>query len=159
MGDIGKLTKDEKRERVEKAIEEAKIHRKKKRFQKGIDLLVDTLRYRICEDQIYYRLGNIYYDGGDLDRAEYAYRRAIEKNREHVNAHHNLSVVYKKKGQISEFVKMKKKATKLAARNPDRVSLSPEKVKWLKSLAYRLMIGIGLLLATVAAVIFLIKLF
>jgi len=114
MRDTGKLTKDEKKEEVEKAMEEAKIHRKRKRFQKGIDLLVDTLRYQVKEDEIYYRLGNIYYDAGDLDRAEYAYQRAIEKNKEHLNAQHNLSVVYKRKGRIWKFVKMKKKAARLA---------------------------------------------
>lgn len=117
MRDIAKLTKVEKKEAgvvVERAIEEAKIHRKRKRFQKGIDLLVDALRYQVKEDEIYYRLGNIYYDAGDLDRAETAYQRAIDKNKAHVNAHHNLSVVYKRKGRMSEFVEMKKKATKLA---------------------------------------------
>lgn len=114
MRDTGKLTKDQKKEVVEKAFEEAKIHRKEKRFQKGIDLLNDALRYQVKEDEVYYRLGNIYYDAGDLDRAEYAYQRAIAENKEHVDAHHNLSVVYKRKGRIWEFVKMRKKATKLA---------------------------------------------
>ena len=114
MRDMGKLTKDKKKEEVEKALEEAKIHRKKKRFQKGIDLLVDALRYQVKEDEIYYRLGNIYYDAGDLDQAESAYQSAIEKNKDHAYAHHNLSVVYKRKGKTWEFVKMKKKATKLA---------------------------------------------
>jgi tetratricopeptide (TPR) repeat protein len=109
-----KLTNDEKKEEVERAIEEAIIHRKKKRFQKGIDLLVEALRYQVEEDQIYYQLGNIYYDAGDLDRAEYAYQQAIEKNKEHVNAHHNLSIVYKRKGRIWEFVRMKKKAARMA---------------------------------------------
>ncbi len=114
MRDIRKLTNNEKREEVQKALELASIYRKQKRFQKGIDLLLGALQYRLEEDQIYYRLGNIYYDAGDLDRAEYAYQRAIEKNREHANAHHNLSVVYKRKGRIWEFVKMKKKAARLA---------------------------------------------
>ena len=116
MRDIGELTKDEKKEEVEKAIEEAEIHKRKKRFQKGIDLLVDALRYQVKEDQIYYRLGNTYYDAGDLDRAEDAYQRAIEKNKDHVNAHHNLSVVYKRKGRISKFVMAKKKASRLKIR-------------------------------------------
>ncbi|MFQ6002584.1 MAG: tetratricopeptide repeat protein [Candidatus Zixiibacteriota bacterium] len=118
MAGTPKLTKDEKMEEVEKAIEEAKIHRREKRFQKGIDLLSNALRYRVKEDEIYYQLGNIYYDAGDLDRAEDTYQRAIEKNKEHVNAHHNLGVIYKRKGRIWEFVKMKKKATKLAPKNP-----------------------------------------
>jgi tetratricopeptide (TPR) repeat protein len=114
MRDNRKLTEDEKKEEVGKALKQAGIHRKKKRFQKGIDLLLDALRYQIEEDQIYYQLGNIYHDAGDLDQAENAYQRAIEKNKEHANAHHNLGVVYKRKGRIWEFVKMKKKATRLA---------------------------------------------
>lgn len=121
MTDIAKLTEG-KKEEGKKAIKKAKIHRKKKRFQKGIDLLVDALRYQVKEDEIYYRLGNIYYDAGDLDRAETAYQRAIEKNKEHVNAHHNLSVIYKRKGKIWEFVRIKKKATKLALKSPVKKS-------------------------------------
>lgn len=159
MEEVGKLSRNKKKERVKQAIEEAKIHRRKKRFQKGIDLLVDTLKYQIKEDQIYYRLGNIYYDAGDLDRAEYVYKRAIEKNGEHVNAHHNLSVVYKKQGRISEFVKMKKKATKLASKHPSQVKLSPKKIKWLRSWSYKMMLGMGILIAIVIGVIFLTKLF
>ena len=102
----------EKEKRVEKAIEEANRLRQKKRFQQGIDVLHAALQYNTKEDQIYYRLGNIHWDSGDLDQAEVAYKRAIEINKNHVNAHHNLSVVYKRKGKISEFVKIiKKKAT------------------------------------------------
>ncbi len=153
----GNLTKEESSKRVKKAIEEAKEYRKKGEFQEGIDLLINVLKYRAKEDQIYYRLGNIYYDAHDLDRAEYAYRRAIEKNKMHVNAHHNLSVVYKKQGRIAEFVKLKKKAARLTAKNPAQASLSPEKVKWLKSLGYKLMIGIGALLVLIAGAIFLAK--
>jgi tetratricopeptide (TPR) repeat protein len=114
MRDNRKPTEDEKKQEVGKALEQASIHRKEKRFQKGRDLLLDALRYQTEEDQIYYQLGNIYYDAGALDQAEDAYQQAIEKNKEHANAHHNLSVVYKRKGRIWEFVKMKKKATKLA---------------------------------------------
>lgn len=153
----GNLTKEERHKRVEKAIEKAIQYRKKEDFQEGIDLLVDSLKYGVNKDQVYYRLGNIYYDGGDLDRAEYAYRRAVEENKMHVNAHHNLSVVYKKQGKIAEFVKLKKKTTRLAAKNPAQASLSPEKTKWLKSLGYKLMIGIGGVLALIVVIILLIK--
>ena len=113
MSDSADLNMLEKEKRVEKAIEEANRLRQKKRFQQGIDVLRAALEYRIKEDQIYYRLGNIHWDSGDLDQAEMAYKRAIEINKDHVNAHHNLSVVYKKKGKISEFVKIVKKKAKL----------------------------------------------
>lgn len=152
-----RLTREEKEKKVEQVIEEARTHRKRKRFKKGIDLLVDALRYKVKEDQIYYRLGNIYYDAGDLDRAEYSYQRAIEKNKDHVNAHHNLSVVYKKKGRISSFVKMKKKATKLAAKNPSQADLNQNQIKWLKSLGYKLLLGIVGIVIFLGIIIFLLR--
>ncbi|MFS8572235.1 MAG: tetratricopeptide repeat protein [Clostridia bacterium] len=75
--------------------------------------LIDALKYKVDADQIYYRLGNLYFDAGDLGRAEYAYRRAIEFNPRHVNAHHNLAVVYKKTGRVEESVRMQKKAVRI----------------------------------------------
>jgi tetratricopeptide (TPR) repeat protein len=79
MRDNRKPTEDEKKQEVGKALEQASIHRKEKRFQKGRDLLLDALRYQTEEDQIYYQLGNIYYDAGALDQAEDAYQQAIER--------------------------------------------------------------------------------
>ncbi len=104
----------ERERRVKKAIEESNILRQQKRFHQGIDVLHEALKFKLNEDQIYYSLGNIYCDFGDLEQAETAYQRAIEINKDHVNAHHNLSVVYKRKGRISKFVKMIKKKAKLS---------------------------------------------
>ena len=110
----------EKRERVQLALDASSALRKQKRFHEGIEVLREALDHRIQEDQVYYRLGNLYYDSGDLNQAEAAYKRAIDINRNHVNAHHNLSVVYKQKGKISEFVKAIRKAAKLSMQKPGR---------------------------------------
>lgn len=94
-------------------MEQAERLRKARRYQQGIDLLIDALQYNVQVDKVYYRLGNLFFDAGDLARAEYAYQRAIETNPQHVNAHHNLAVVYKKTGRIYDSVRMRKRATRL----------------------------------------------
>src|SRR5690606_26437724 len=105
----------EARAAVEDALEQAERLRKARRYQQGIDLLIDALQYNVQVDKVYYRLGNLFFDAGDLARAEYAYQRAIETNPEHVNAHHNLAVVYRKTGRIHDSVRMRKRATRLEA--------------------------------------------
>ena len=102
-------------ERVKEALEKAEHARRTRQYQQGIDILLDALQYKAQVDMVFYRLGNIYFDSGDLARAEYAYRRAIETNPHHVNAHHNLSVVYKKTGRIHDSVRMRKRAARLEA--------------------------------------------
>gem|GEM_PF-3398124 len=113
--ELAGLSKEEAERRVRQALEAAERARRQRRFSQGIELLIDALRYEVQEDAVYYRLGNLYFDAGDLTRAEYAYRRAIETNPQHVNAHHNLSVVYKKTGRIDESVRMRKRAMRLEA--------------------------------------------
>ena len=120
MNDSDPSSLQEKNEKVQQAIELSNRLRKQRRFHKGIDVLNEALRYQVKVDQIYYRLGNLYYDFGDLDQAEAAYERAIEINKNHVNAHHNLSVVYKQKGKISQFVKMIRKKARLSIEKPGR---------------------------------------
>jgi len=90
---------------------------------------VEALKYKTQKAQIYFRLGNIYYDAGDLSRAEYAYKRAIEEDPRHALAHHNLGVVYRKQGKIGLSVKMLKKARRLELLYPRKVELSPEQKK------------------------------
>ena len=118
MGDSEELSVQQKAKRVKKAIEVSNIHREQKQFHKGIAILREALQYQTQVDQVYYRLGNIYYDSGDLDQAEAAYKRAIEINAEHVSAHHNLSVVYKRKGTLFKFVEMIKKSKRLSIKKP-----------------------------------------
>jgi len=107
------VSPEEARARVREALEKAEWARRARRFDEGIERLIDALKYKVDADQIYYRLGNLYFDAGDLGRAEYAYRRAIEFNPRHVNAHHNLAVVYKKTGRVEESVRMQKKAVRI----------------------------------------------
>lgn len=102
-------------ERVKEALEKAELARRNRQYKAGIDLLLDALQYKVQVDMVFYRLGNLYFDSGDLARAEYAYRRAIETNPHHVNAHHNLSVVYKRTGRIHDSVRMRKRAARLEA--------------------------------------------
>jgi len=118
MVDSENPSAQQKAKRVKKAIEASNVHREQKRFHKGIEILREALQYQMEVDQVYYRLGNIYYDAGDLDQAEAAYKRAIEINEEHVSAHHNLSVVYKRKGTLSKFVEMFKKSKRLVIKKP-----------------------------------------
>jgi len=113
--------------------------RRSGRPQEGIPLLVEALKYGVEKARIYFRLGNLYYDAGDLAKAEYAYKRAIEEDPKHISAHHNLGVVYRKQGKISRAVKMLKKARKLELRYPPRVELSPDQKSFIKRLALPIM--------------------
>lgn len=143
--------------KVEEALEEAERLRRAGRYREGIELLVEVLQYGIEKAKIYFRLGNLYFDAGDLKRAEYAYRRAIEHDPEHVNAYHNLSVVYRRQGRIGEYVKLHKRALRLAGRHPERVRLSEEQVRRARRLTFKLFLfGVGFLVLLVL-VIFLIS--
>ncbi|HIC95826.1 TPA: tetratricopeptide repeat protein [Candidatus Bipolaricaulota bacterium] len=142
---------------VEKALEEAERLRRAGRYDEGISLLVEALRYGEEKAKIYFRLGNIYFDAGDLERAEYAYKRAIEHDPEHLNAHHNLAVVYRRQGRIGEYVKQQKRALRLAARRPPP-PLSEEEARRARRMAFVLFLfGLGLL-ALLALALFLIGL-
>lgn len=122
---------------VESAIIKAEELRKQKQYKEAIDLLVDVLEAGLLKPRIYYRLGNIYYDMGDLDRAEYAYKRAIEFSPEHINAHYNLSVVYKKKGMIEESVKYLRKAYLLELKYPRKSQLTQDQKIWARVIALK----------------------
>ncbi len=150
---VAELSSTEKKERVQKAINQAKQLRKGKKYEEGIEQLVKALQLDVNKDKIYYRLGNIYFDSEDLDRAEYAYNRAIEENEDHVNAQHNLAVVYRKQGRVSKSVKQRKKAKKIEFNNPRNPDLSEEETKYAKRFAVKLIcviiggiIGIGILI-------------
>lgn len=135
-------------EHIEQALKEAERLRRKKQYKEGIDLLVDVLEAGILKPRIYYHLGNIYYDMGRLDLAEYAYKRAIEFEPEYVNAHYNLSVLYKRKGNIDASAKMLRKAYSLELKHPRKhKELTPEQRKWARVIAAKqgmLLIGIGI---------------
>jgi len=147
LPDPTELTAAERRELVQRALAQAEELRRAKRHKEAIDLLVDLLRYGEEKATIYFRLGNVYFDAGDLSRAEYAYRRAIQEDPRHASAHHNLGVVYRKQGKIAESVKMLKKARRLEMRYPRPVELTPEQKRTLWRLAWPMMLVPFLLVA------------
>lgn len=108
------------------ALAQAEDLRRANRPAEGIALLLDALRYGEAKAQVLFRLGNLYYEQGDLPRAEHAYRRATEEDPRHASAHHNLGVVYRRQGKIGQSVRMLKKARRLELQYPRRVELSPD---------------------------------
>lgn len=152
MRRVETLMKEDKgqisQEDVEQVLEEVERLRRKKQYKEGIDLLVDVLEAGILKPRIYYRLGNIYYDMGRLDLAEYAYKRAIEFEPEHVNAHYNLSVLYKRKGNVDASAKMLRKAYSLELKHPGKhKELTPGQRKWARAIAAKqgmLLTGMGI---------------
>ncbi len=149
----------EKKEKVEKTIERAKKLRKRGQYDEGIDQLVDALKLGVLKDRLYYRLGNLYFDAEDFDRAEYSYKRAVEENEDHVNAQHNLAVVYRKQGRVSESVKQRKKAKKKEMENPKNPDLTEEEKSYARKFAFKLMALIVGGLAGIGAIIYVISLF
>ena len=126
MSAIGPTTPEEKAACVEEALERAEELRRARSHDEGIHLLVDALQYGLDKARIYYCLGNLYIDAGDLGRAEYAYKRVLEIDPDHVNATHNLAIVYKRQKKISLFVKTYKKAQRMETRRPRRGGTSHE---------------------------------
>lgn len=135
----------ERRAAVDDALSRAEQFRQEQRYEEGIDLLLEALAHGLDKAQIYYRLGNIYYDQGDNERAEYTFRKAITHDPNHINAHHNLGVVYRDEGRVRESIQMRKKAQRMARRHPDRVTITPEQAKFARKFAIRWFLG-GLLI-------------
>lgn len=147
-GDLPKL-------KVEAALEEAERLRQAGRYQEGIALLSEALKLLAGAGQerakVYFRLGNTYFDAGDLARAEAAYKQAIALDPGHAGAQHNLAVVYRRQGRIEDYIKQRKLALKVAARQP--VRLSPEQERAARRLALKfLLFGLGLLGLLILAV-------
>ncbi len=143
------LTEPERRARVAEALRLGEELRKAKEYDKGIDILVEALQYGVEKAKVYFRLGNIYFDAGKLEHAEYAYRRAIDLDPTHVNAHHNLSVVLRKQGKLSDAIRMKRHAERLAMQYPQQIQLTPEQIEQARRLARRWLIGIGIAIGIV----------
>ena len=134
---------------VAEALDRAEALRRRKDYKAGISLLVEALKYGIDKAMIYYRLGNLYIDGGDLNRAEYAYKRALEVEPHYVNAMHNLAIVYKRQKKISLYVKTYKKSQRMELRHPRNVNLSVKKKNRLRRLSLKVLLwllaGAGLI--------------
>jgi len=143
-------TREEQEAFVAEALKRGERLRKKKEYKEGISVLVEALKYGIDKAMIYYRLGNIYIDGGDIGRAEYAYKRALEVDPHHANAMHNLAIVYKRQKKLSLYVKTYKKSQRLALRYPRNVNLNPDQKAKLRRFGRRtlfaIIAGVGIIL-------------
>jgi len=128
-------THDEQSSFVCESLEKADVLRKKKEYKEAISLLVEALRYGLDKSKIYNRLGNTYVDGGDLVRAEYAYNRALEIDPEHVNAMHNLAVVYRRQKKMALYVKTYKKSQRLSIKNPHKTEFNLDQRKMIRGLS------------------------
>ncbi len=151
--DFSSLTEPERRARVAEALRLGEELRRAKEYEKGIDVLVEALQYGVEKAKIYFRLGNIYFDAGKLEHAEYAYRRAIDIDPTHVNAHHNLSVVLRKQGRLSEAIRMKRHAERLAMQYPQQIQLTPEQIERARQFARRWLIGVGIAVGIIIALV------
>jgi len=135
-------TREDQLNYVREALDRAEELRKKKEHAEAVRLLVDALRYGIEKAALYYRLGNIYFDQQDLTRAEYAYKRALEVDSKHVNAMHNLAVVYKRQKKMSLYVKTYKKSQRLAISRPRNVNLSSSQKRRLRWLSGKVLLWV-----------------
>lgn len=82
-----------------------------------------TFRAAIDADPKHYRaltnLGNVLLEAGRTDEAIELYERAVRLNEGFANAHHNLGVAYRRKGQVSKSVAAIRKAQRVS-RQRDR---------------------------------------
>lgn len=149
------LSLSEKKERVEDLLKKGQKLREEGDYNQGIDVLLEALELGVKQDEVYYRLGNTFYDADDLDRAEYSYERAIEENEEHANAQHNLAVVYREQGRIDDSVKQRKRANKIQINNPKDPDLSDDDRTFVKKLALKMFLFLTLGITGLALVVYL----
>lgn len=138
---------------VRESLQKAAALRKKKEYEPAISLLVEALRYGLEKANIYYQLGNVYVDGNDLARAEYAYNRALEMDPDFINAMHNLAVVYRRQKRMSLYVKTYKKSQRLAIKKPHKTAFDADQKKkirgWSRTAFYWLFGGAALIVIVV----------
>ncbi len=77
--------------------------------------------YRLASKKLplaYLYMGNVYFQKNDFDKAESAYRKAIEKDSQNADAHNNLAwLYYTKKENLNEAEELALKAIEL---NPSK---------------------------------------
>ncbi|MEN6370358.1 MAG: tetratricopeptide repeat protein [Thermotogota bacterium] len=127
---------------VASALERSEELRQAKAYDEGIRILNEALAREIDHAAIYFRLGNLYIDKGDLDRAERAYRRVLELDPEHDRAKNNLAVVYKRQGKYHEFVRTYKDAQRMALRPPGKKARRPGVSGWLQDHGSTMILGL-----------------
>lgn len=75
-------------------------------FERALE--VDPRHFRALTN-----LGNVALEEGRVDDAIDAYQRALKLNDDFANAHHNLAVAYRRKGQLSKSVRSLRRAQRL----------------------------------------------
>lgn len=79
-----------------------------------VDLAREHFENAVAADPKNYRamtnLGNLALEAGDIDAAIAAYERALALNDSFGNAHHNLGVAYRRKGEVGKSVRALRKA-------------------------------------------------
>jgi tetratricopeptide (TPR) repeat protein len=114
MEPVRPSTSEEQAAFVDAALERGEALRKSGQCDEGIRVLIGALSYQVHRATIYFRLGNLYIDKGDLERAEQAYNLALEIDPEHASALHNLAIVYKRQKRVHLFVRTYKKSRQRA---------------------------------------------
>jgi tetratricopeptide (TPR) repeat protein len=111
-------------------------------FEKALAL--DPQHYRALTN-----LGNLALESNNVDEAIALYERALKLKEDFANAHHNLAVAYRKKGQVSKSVSELKKAQRVSQqklREEARQMFRGQNTKYLRWLLY----------AAIAVVLFLV---
>jgi tetratricopeptide (TPR) repeat protein len=100
-------------------------------FEKALS--VDPQHYRAITN-----LGNLALEANNSDEAIALYERALKLKEDFANAHHNLAVAYRKKGQVSKSVSELKKAQRASqqklrdeARQMFRGTQNSKYLRWL----------------------------
>ncbi len=137
-----KVKTPEDRTFVDSALQRAEELRQAKAYDEGIRVLNEALGREVDHAAIYFRLGNLYIDKGDLDRAERAYRRVLELDPEQDRAKNNLAVVYKRQGKYYEFVKTYKDAQRMALRPPGKKARRPGVAGWVQDHGSTMVFGL-----------------
>ena len=138
---------------VDSALQRSEELRQAKAYDEGIRVLNEVLAREVNHVAIYFRLGNLYIDQGDLDRAERAYRRVLELDPEHDRAKNNLAVVYKRQGKYQLFVRTYKEAQRMSTRPPGAKAPRPGLAGWVQGHGSALALA-AILAVALAAVLF-----
>ncbi|MDD5220165.1 MAG: tetratricopeptide repeat protein [Candidatus Bipolaricaulis sp.] len=149
-------TPEERHAFVVAALEQAEELRQAKAYDEGIRLLNDALAREVDHAVIYFRLGNLYIDQGDLARAERAYLRVLELDPAHDRAKNNLAVVYKRQGKYSLFVRTYKEAQRMALRPPGRRAPRRGPLGWVQAHGSAMVLGL-LILGVIAVVLLFVR--
>ncbi len=141
---------------VDLALQQAEELRQTKRYDEGIQVLNEALKLEIRHATIYFRLGNLYIDQGDLARAERAYLRVLELDPAHDRAKNNLAVVYKRQGKYSLFVRTYKEAQRMALRPPGRRAPRRGPFGWAQAHGSTMILGL-VILGVIAVVLLFVR--